>query len=422
MRPARPLRIVHVAPSYTPIVGGDAHLLCAVSERLATRGHSVTVLTFDARSYRDLRGNGAGLAREEQLNGVRVLRVAPTNRAHRALHWWRDQPGGWRTSASFLGDDLWPLMMPSGLSLLPTLAQLRADVVTSVNWNFGAAFWVCRRRQLRRAPRVAVPILHIELDWARNPLFPRMLRNCAATIVCTDAERDFVVARGARATAVAGAGVDLARFDKPDGARIRARYNLGDRPVVGFVGRQEKEKGVLTLLEAMHWVWEHRPDAALLLAGQSAHRNVAVTDALNALPPHARERIVMVDDFANADAPSILDACDLLALPSVEESFGIVMVEAWACGKPVIGADIAATRCIIEPGVDGFTVPPYDARALADRILDLLSNPTKRRQFGARGRLKVLARYTWDRVTDVWEEALRGAALTDAKRGAARAD
>lgn len=78
------MRILQVAPSYTPIVGGDAHLLRAVSERLVERGHDVTVLTFDARSYRDFRTRGAGLPPRELVNGVRVVRVGPDTRLTRA--------------------------------------------------------------------------------------------------------------------------------------------------------------------------------------------------------------------------------------------------------------------------------------------------------------------------------------------------
>ena len=113
--------------------------------------------------------------------------------------------------------------------------------------------------------------------------------------------------------------------------------------------------------------------------------------------------------------PALLDACDVLALPSVEESFGLVMIEAWACKKPVIGADIASTRCIIEPGVDGLTVKPFDAADLAAKLLELITDPEKRASFGERGQRKVLARYTWDRVTDAWETAFRRAANSRAK-------
>ncbi len=412
--PARPLSIAHVSPAYAPLVGGAERMLQSVSERLAARGHDVTVLTFDCATMRDfLSPRGAGLPPTETLNGVRIVRVRPMNsRLHRLHRWWLDRPGGWRTSSWFFGRDLWPMQPPSGLGMVPPLAKLEVDVITAVNWVFALSYWVCPPRFLRRTPRVAVPILHIEREWAFNHTYKRMLGDCDGVIVCTEAERDFVEARGGRDIAVAGAGVDPGRFEGRNGESIRAHYDIGDRPVVGFVGRQDSMKGVPTLIEAMRTVWRHAPNAVLLMAGQSAHRDANVTAMLAALSEDERSRVVLIDDFPDADGPSIMDACDLLALPSSEEAFGLVMIEAWMCGKPVIGADIASTRCIIDSGVDGWTAKPFDAPDLAEKILDLLADPAKRAKFGARGRAKVLSRYTWDRVTDVWEASLHQAAAT----------
>jgi glycosyltransferase involved in cell wall biosynthesis len=410
---ARSLRIVHVSPAYAPLVGGAERLLQSVSERLVQRGHDVTVLTFDCATLRDLSfAQSAGLPKHETLNGVRVIRVDPVEgRVNRLLHWWLRQPGGWRSTAwLFRDEELWPFSRPSGIGLVLPLWRLEADVVTSVNWYFGSSYWACPPRRVRRVPRVAIPVLHIAREWANNPLYPRMLRDSDATIVCTDAERDFVQARGGTEIAVAGAGVDPIRFERRDGRRIRACHGMGDRPVVGFVGRQDTLKGVPTLIDAMHIVWRHSPDAMLLMAGQRAHREADVTRKLDELSPADRARVVLVDDFSDADGPSIMDACDVLALPSVEEAFGMVMIEAWMCGKPVIGADIASTRCIIEPGVDGFTSRPFDSVDLAEKILELLVDPAKRAAFGERGRAKVLSRYTWEHVTDVWETTLQRAA------------
>lgn len=405
------LRIVKVTPCYAPLVGGAERMLQAVSERLVQRGHEVTILTFDCRTMKDFSSGGAGLPPDEVLNGVHVLRVRPTSpRLRRIQQWVLRQRGAWRTAALLFGHDLWPLEVPSGLGVVLPLAHVGADVIVPVNWHFGAAFWACPPRRLRRVPRVAVPILHIERDWAKNPMHRRMFRACDRVIVLTEAERDFVEARGGRGVAVAGAGVDPRRFDRRDGASIRARYGIGDRPVVGFVGRQHTTKGVVALIDAMRTVWRHFPDAVLLLAGQTAHREPVVAQMLAAMPEGERDRVVLADDFRDDDGPSIMDACDVLALPSAEESFGLVMLEAWICGKPVIGADIASTRCIITSGVDGLTAKPFDAGDLAEKLLDLLADPSKRQAFGANGREKVLARYTWDRVTDVWEATFLAAA------------
>jgi glycosyltransferase involved in cell wall biosynthesis len=401
----RPLRILQVSPGYAPLVGGVERLLQRVSERLVQRGHEVTVLTFNAATARDFSiVGGAGLPSHEVLNGVRVVRADPTGGTLKRVHdWILRRRGGWRLSRWLVGEDAWPLWQPSGLSLLAPLIRLDADVITSVSWHFGCSFWSIPPRHLRGTPRVAIPILHIERQWANNPRYPRMFSDCDATIVMTDAERAFVERRGARSIAVTGAGVDPEHFSHRDGASIRRRFGLGNRPVIGFVGRQDTLKGVPTLIEAMHIVWRHAPDAMLLLAGQSAHRDARVTGMIAALSPAARERVILVDDFPDSEAPSIVDACDIVTLPSVEESFGMVMIEAWACGKPVIGSDIASTRCIIDPGVDGWLVTPFDASDLAGRILDLIGHPQRRADFGEHGRAKVLERYTWDRVADSWE-------------------
>jgi glycosyltransferase involved in cell wall biosynthesis len=258
-------------------------------------------------------------------------------------------------------------------------------------------------------------VLHIEREWAENPMFPRMFSACDGVIVMTDAERDFAAERGGRDIVVGGCGVDPNRFARRDGRDIRSHYGIGDRTVVGFVGRQDTLKGVPTLVEAMHTVWKHAPDTMLLMAGQSAHRDTAVNEAIRALSPENRAKVVLIDDFKDADLPSIMDACDLLALPSVEESFGLVMLEAWICNKPVIGADIASTRCIIDVGLDGLTVKPFDAADLSAKLLALVTDPAKRAAFGERGRQKVLSRYTWDRVTDAWEAAFRRAAAVSSR-------
>ena len=127
-------------------------------------------------------------------------------------------------------------------------------------------------------------------------------------------------------------------------------------------------------------------------------------------------RVILVDDFSETDLPHIVDACDVLVLPSIEESFGIVFLEGWMCGKPVIGARIPSTECVIEEGVDGLIAEPLDAPDLACCILALLRDPRQRERMGAAGRAKTLANHTWDAVTDRWEAAMMAAAKQVARR------
>jgi glycosyltransferase involved in cell wall biosynthesis len=384
----------------------------AVSERLSARGHQVTVLTFDCASQRDLGSpTGAGLPAAEWLNGVRILRHSPSGGALGRLHrWWRRRRGGYRTSEWLLGKD-WEFLTgrPSGMAMLGPILDLRPSVVVGINWCFGVAYWTALAARLGRFPHVAIPVMHFERPWAQREVYRTLLRRSHAAIALTEPEAEFFRSRGARHTVVAGAGVDPSRFTAPEGAAVRARLGLGTSPVVGFVGRQDILKGVPTLIEAMRIVWQSAPDAMLLLAGPAGHRDHHVTAALEALDPLLRGRIRFLDDFADSDTPSIMAATDLLAQPSVEDGFGLVLVEAWMCERPVIGADIAATRMVIDHGRDGWLVQPFQPVELAGRILQLLGDRGMRRAFGRAGREKVLARYTWDRVTDRWEDTYRRA-------------
>lgn len=307
-----------------------------------------------------------------------------------------------------LGNEFdYALSRPSGLGIILPLFRLKADVVGTVNWGFGVVFWVCHSLRLPRVPHVAIPVLHVDRPWAQRKLYPRLFKTCTTAIVLTDAEQEFVRAKGVPSAVVAGGGVEPSRFQQRDGAAIKARYNLGNWQVVGFIGRQDSLKGVPTLVEAMRIVWQNAPETVLLIAGPRSHRDRATSDKLHALSESERQRVLLIDDFADREGPSIIEACDLLAQPSVEEAFGLVLLEAWMCGKPVIGADIAATRCLVDHGVDGWLVAPFDPADLAARILSLLADPETRATFGRRGRAKVLSGYTWERITDIWEATYR---------------
>jgi glycosyltransferase involved in cell wall biosynthesis len=94
---------------------------------------------------------------------------------------------------------------------------------------------------------------------------------------------------------------------------------------------------------------------------------------------------------------SLLRACTVLCVPSSRESFGAVLVEAWSCGKPVIGGPAAATRELIDEGVDGWTVP-QDPGAIAGALKRVLGDEALAQRVGAAGRAQVAARFSWPAI------------------------
>jgi len=201
-----------------------------------------------------------------------------------------------------------------------------------------------------------------------------MLAQCDAVVVNTEHEAEFIRERAATRVEVAGVGIHPELFECRSGIDIRARYSLGDRPVVGFVGRQIPTKGVTKLVEAIRRVWKWNHDVHLVIAGDRDYFPDRMENLINGLSERDRARIVRIDEFPESDKTSIYNAFDVFALPSKEESFGIAFLEAWMCEKPVIGGRIGSTQCVIDEGVDGLLADPEDAEDIAQRIIELLSD------------------------------------------------
>lgn len=406
------MRILHITPDYYPAKGGGELYIKEVSERLARRGHHVTVVAMDSRGISGR--NGHELKAREVIGQVNVSRLTTAYRLHERVFGLR---GTHRLLGLMVGADRLAMLSTSPFSLRAFLVTLRAnvDVVAVANWYHGSlAYQTCAARHRRSFALVGIPFFHTEREWANSPLFTPMLERCDAIVAMTEHERRFIERRSLRCHPhVVGAGVEPSLFAKADGRRIRATHGIGDAPLVGYVGRMSASKGVVTLLRAMQIVWRDRPDAWLLLAGSGLSSGVRGDDEMRCafanLSSAERSRVVAIDSFGEEDKASIFDALDVFAMVSVAESFGIAYLEAWMCGKPVIGSRIESTACVIREGVDGELVAPSDPEALAQSIVRLLSDQAAREQMGAAGRAKALAHFTWDRIADKIEHIYRTA-------------
>ena len=189
-------------------------------------------------------------------------------------------------------------------------------------------------------------------------------------------------------------GRDLSVF-RPGAARDAARKELGlDRtvPLVGVVGRLETQKGHGYLLEAWPSVVREFPDARLLLVGDGSLRE----------PRHARARALGVAEsliFAGfrADVPRMLDAMDVVCLPSLYEGMPLTAIEGGAMARPVVATAVDGTPEVVRDGRTGRLVPPADPPALARALRELLRDPDGARQMGQAARDWALLRFDLDR-------------------------
>jgi rhamnosyl/mannosyltransferase len=125
------------------------------------------------------------------------------------------------------------------------------------------------------------------------------------------------------------------------------------------------------------------------------------------------DRVRFLGRVPDEDLASVYAACDVFVLPSVSrlEAFGIAALEAMSTAKPVVVSDIPGVREVIEDGREGLLADPVNPQDLGEKILRLLSDPEARKEMGRRGREKVLADFTIDRVTDRIEALYRSLAV-----------
>lgn len=206
-------------------------------------------------------------------------------------------------------------------------------------------------------------------------------------------------------------GVDATLFHPGvDGSWVRRQHGIPiDAPVVLFVGvldRAHHFKGVDRLLEAFARI--DQPDAYLLIVGDGELQPalVAQSESLG-----IGSRTVFAGKVANRETPPYYATADLVALPTAPpESFGMVLIEAMACGTPVVTSDIPGVRSVVSAGQDGLLTPVGDIDALALRLGELLADPARRRAMGLAGRAKVERMYSWpaiiDRLEQVYADAL----------------
>lgn len=201
-------------------------------------------------------------------------------------------------------------------------------------------------------------------------------------------------------------GVDRERFAPKRNDRLRQKLGLWTF-TVGYVGRLVPEKGLWVLLEALSQL---KGNWQCLLVGDGPLRDEWLKQAKQR---GWEDRIVWHPPVPHREVPDYINAMDVVVLPSLtasrwKEQFGHVIIEAMSCGVPVIGSDSGAIPEII--GEAGIIVPEGDAQALAQAIGRLRSSTAERTTLGQRGRERVLAQYTNERIAQAtylfWQEVM----------------
>lgn len=398
------MRILHVVHGYHPSTGGAQWLTKNLSEQLVSRHHDeVTVFTTVAYNMEHfLRSDEPAMpAGTEAINGVTVRRFTVFNR----LNVLRMLIAGVAYRLRLPCND-WLRTIYNGpliFGMTRAVANSGADVVFATAFPLLHMYYALAGAQRVGIPIVFLGAIHTADVWGYDrKMIYRAIQQADAYIALTTFERDYLIEHSIwpDKISVIGPGVEAGTFVKADGRVMRDRYGWGDDPVVALVAKQTARKRFDTLLAAMQRVWTVHTNARLLIAGARTPYSRQIEEMINALPSEQQTHVTVVSDFSEKEKPNLVAACDMFVLPSGQESFGIAFLEAWACGKPVIGARIGAIPSVIDEGRDGLLVAYRDAGDLARAILELLANQQQRAQMGEVGQRKVLENHTWEIVAD----------------------
>ena len=245
-------------------------------------------------------------------------------------------------------------------------------------------------------------------------------------IVPSDAIARKVVAEGRDGArfAVVPNGVDLSRFTAPvPPCALRAEFGIpASAPLLGVVARLEPEKGHRHLLDAMPAILRAVPDTWLAVVGEGSQAGPLRSQA-TALGASVAERVVFTG--RRDDVSALTADLTVAVLPSLREAQGISLLEAMARRVPVVASEVGGIPEVVTDGVDGRLVPPGDAAALADAIVELLRDPELRNRLGEAGYRTVADRFSIDaqvrRIQDVYDEELaRAGVLLDGDLGPMR--
>lgn len=390
----RTRRIVIVTETFHPEVGGGETQARTMADAFIARGHEVVIVTRRSRPE---------LPRRQSMGHLDVIRVGPQG------------PGRWKKwgllanafpairSAARDAD----VVLVSGFRILglPAVLASRLRGVPCLlkgdsRGEMSGDFFRAGVATIGLAPRSLPVRAFVAL---RNVVLRRATRFVALS---SEMRSEFIASRvPAERVVVIPNGVDVERF-RPAGdderRALRHKLDWPDDFVAVYTGRLVTYKGLPLLLRTWASMQHDGEKATLVLVGTGGGDMHACEDQLRAfVREHRLEEQVR---FAGSvpDVSDYLRAADLFVFPTLEEAFGLSLVEAMACGLPVVSTSVGGIRDFLADGVNGLEVPPDDGDALRRALHRIMTNATERERLGRGAHDTAASRFSQDVVADAW--------------------
>ncbi len=414
------MRIVHIPRRFVvDRWGGTETVVLELAKAQRRRGDEASIVTTMALAH----------SQEETVDGVRVRRfrhfypywgLSPTDRDQ------MDNKGGnlvsfelYRELLRMETPSIFHLHTGKRLGALVRSAARRVDIPYLVHLHGGLLGAPASERADLIAPAKG------SFEWGKliGLLYGgRRVVQDADAILCVDGgeAEQLATAMPWKRVRFIPNGVDTARFaaDREDGLAFRKKAGIPvDRPLILSVGRVDPQKNQLLAIEILQRVRAQRPGTCLALAGPTtneAYRREVEAQVRDRNLESSVFFLGQLDYVVKEGGPSELAAAyaaaDAFLLASVHEPFGVVALEAWAAGVPLVASAVGGIPAFVHHGQDGLLFPSKEAEAAADDLCHILSDRSVAEELIRRGRMEVERHYTWDAVNaavyGVYEEVL----------------
>ncbi|MEY2691473.1 MAG: hypothetical protein RLZ80_740 [Actinomycetota bacterium] len=307
-------------------------------------------------------------------------------------------------------------------SLIPALAQEFKEKIRNQGYSIiHSHYWISGKVAMPAAKEFEIPLVHTMHTMARvknsalaegespEPMIrvqgeSQIVEAANALIANTDAEAASLVGLYDACpdnVAVVAPGVDLYNFT-PN--RKDARYHLGIDPkklVISFVGRIQPHKGPEILIRAINEMMTHNPELRPVLqvfitggaSGVKNHEDIRMRELVNWLK--LDDVIKFLEPLSREKLPDLYRSSDLVCVPSYSESFGLVALEAQACGTPVVASAVGGLRTAVADGISGVLVDGHNPKAWSSVLARLLMEP-QRRILLSLGAVEHASHFGWD--------------------------
>ena len=359
-------------------VGGVEKHVFEISNALTKRGHLVTVLTTRSPAH----------SRYHEIAGIEVIRI----------------PYGIPLYSSSIPFRIFGYLNPHDYDLIhahtptPTIADLAC-----LKYRGKVPFILTYHNDITKGGHAGKIISYVY----NNTLGNFLLKNSDLIITTTRsyAEKSVSLKGFNHKVKVIPNGVNLNKFNKGiDRKKIKVEHGIPiQSKVVLFTGAIEEYKGVEYLIKAFKKVLNYEKTSYLIIVGSGTLLKQLKEMTLEL---EISDNVIFAGYVRDGDLPYYYSASDLFVLPSIseKEGFGIVQLEAMACGKPVICTNLPGVNEVDKDEVASIHVPPKDSEALANAMIKLLEDENLAKRMGENGRKLVEEKYTWEKIAEETEK------------------